>query len=370
MSFDDGLMLGLMLGGDGGGSGGDEKWHLPENWIPIPEPGQKQIVMLIEIAKGSENNINNPALAFGSQYDIEGIGSIDWGDGYIDIVSQEKSQEHSGRYTHIYSQAGLYIITITLPVYISGSFFFTSPSTAHVSGDMFPGGEAIYTFTTMQTAKTGWVRAIKLGNDAYVSNNVMSTDFGQFGGLVYLKYCGNSFDYVSDKRGLHTSNRGLCKIDFENLPTEIPESMCASCYSLKEADFVRNVKDIPNSAFSNCYGLKSVDLSSAETLGTNAFSLCYQLKEINAPKVTSIANAFSNCFGLRKILASSLLSLPTGMFTNFAYNIVWIDTPSLIDVPSGVLNNFSSLQKFTYANNCDFHGYNFLANYNLYPKPE
>ena len=350
-----------------GGEGGDD-WALPENWINIPEPKQNQIVILIEVPADRVNNLSYPALGIGSSYGFSG-GSVDWGDGYVDNMDYSVDD----KYAHIYSKAGLYIVTINCSDNMQGiSLYYSSLGQSHVSGDIIPGGEeSKHSFSMNQAPQNIWVRAVKFGNNTYISLGSSQPMKSMFQNIVYVKYCGNSFDFVYNKTGLFTNCWFLCKIDFEVLPSEIPASMCSACYSLKTIDFAKNVKNIPSAAFYNCYGILKADLLSAESMEYNSLSGCYMLKEINAPKLTRMADqSFRDCYGLRKFSAAMLTSIPAYIFY-YAYNLEEIDTPSLMDLSANSYIGYCySLKKFTYADGCNFNGIVFNNLPALYPKPE
>lgn len=363
MSFDDSFMMGLMLGGDGGGGGGDEEeeWHIPENWINIPEPEDNQIVILIEIP---ETGINIPVLAItpADYTAVSGVENVDWGDGYTDFMLTGNSVS----YTHFYSSPGLYIITINGSDNMSGISLLRGVSSAYASGEMFPDPQIID--GRGRTSNNSYIRAIKFGNGTY---SVLSLNgSGELSGLVYVKYCGNSFELVSNKVDLHDSCGALCRVDIDVLPTKLPASMCRDCVSLKDADFTKNVEELSTSIFNNCYSLKRVDLSSLVTLDATTFYQCFTLKEINAPKLEAISNnLFFKTYRLQKFTAPLLTELPANTFSGTS-SLVEINTPSMMNVAKTALSGCYSLQKFIYAEGCNFNGNTFEGCPALYPKPQ
>ena len=112
MSFDDGFMLGLSLGGGGGGSGGgDEDWTFPEHWLDIPDPEPNQVIIYVEAESAGYGFVVQ--FHSNSDTDYTRSGVVEWGDGTSSaVVSTAELSASNFRICHKYTDAGQYIVKI------------------------------------------------------------------------------------------------------------------------------------------------------------------------------------------------------------------------------------------------------------------
>ena len=236
MSFDDGLMLGLMLGG-GGSGGGDEDWTPPEDWLPVPEPGAYEICLLIDVISTS----NKLQINLGRPEDSNngyGTLTIDWGDGTVESwkgidTTEDLSLVWSVEY-HAYEATGQYVIKILAT---EQSCFFQDISFS--------------TNIKILIVKCG--DEIILNNDD-ISGSTSSTQ-NVFYNRQYLQYA-----KIGGKGGLPRSNAfyqcfSLRKIDIGIPPSVIPTTTFGSCYNLRKFDF-SEVTEIQKRGFTGSYFLK------------------------------------------------------------------------------------------------------------------
>lgn len=282
-------------------SGGKEKigdeWQLPKVILDMPEASKYQIILLYEV---TENTINKPVLSITLMpYDYDGSENIDWGDG----ISTNIIQDYSYTYSHFYTATGFYIIKINcsaLTKYINlnkviGSTFIT--------GGSFPPSGIEINFGNSPTYREN-IRAIKFGENIY-SDTIVEAE-NDFTGLIYVKYCGNSYNIAAESLGednlyylRHYGCSALCRVDFDVLPEKIPQKMFYGCVALRNAPFAKNLTEIPQSAFQNCTALGSADISSAETVGAIAFQNCTSLSNLMySDDCTFGTNCFQNCYSL------------------------------------------------------------------------
>lgn len=352
---------------EGGGGGDDDEWKFPESWPDIPEPSAKQIVMLIEIPETPQSygGVNQPSLRLNFYPYGNANCSIDWGDGCI----SHPIDTYSYDMTHFYHEAGLYIITMsgvsdTAHMYIqNGQFTGNLITNTPVSDDDM----VIYISVP---SHQGCIRAIKFGSEMRTDNVI--SGFENYTGLVYLKFCGNSFDF---KFNHALSNLySLKRMDVEKTEAksigDYYNFNFASNWCLEKIDFTKNIPDLSQLNISNCYALKKIDLTSAKIINSSVFTgQNSDVEEINAPNLESLTSSITGNYSLKKIYAPKLTDLPENCFNN-CYNLEEVYTPSLMNVPANAFQECYSLQKFTYAEGCNFNGNTFENCPQLYPKPQ
>lgn len=332
MSFDDGFMLGLSLGGGGGGTGGGDDWTFPEHWLDIPDPEPNQVIMYVEANAGDVA----PIICLN-----EGNGSITYGD---DGYTYEWPEGYWYAAYHVYQTAGQYIITITannLIVNPNSSY----SNTAFMVGHIIEGYQGVYNGNSEQCC---CIRAIKVGSSIICGTTagdktpIYGIHYGD--NLVYLKFCGA---LSNDNPSFHNLY-AMRKIDFTIPPSSFNDIAFQNCYALERADFTTNVTTFGDGMFSNCYCLKSVDLSNAEVIGTGTFGSCYTLSRIIAPNLTTMGgNNFNVCYNLEEFYA-----------------------PKLTEIAEKDFSYCYSLQKLTLADGCNVNGNTFSRCPQLYPKPQ
>ena len=328
MSFDDGFILGLSLGGGGGGSTPDI-WQPPSHWPQIPEPADNQAIFYVEVP-GAAPSIS---ISFGDGRNGEyGNGTIDWGDGYVDRIPEN----YAYACIHPYSAAGGYIITATCNgapwININNKYYNFIMNTPVNSQDYKSG---------LQRS----LKAVKLGkNVKFVTIPDSANDmYGMT--LIYMKFAGEIQTFrFQNYRALEKIEAAVLSNAFSDGGSEF-----MYCYSLHDLDFLKDYAgDIPTNAFDGCYSLTSVNLPNVTSIGNNAFISCYSLKSINLPNVTSLGDTvFSACYSLKELIMPKVSSVGANEF-NSCYN----------------------LRSLTVADGCNFNGNQFTYCPALYPKPQ
>ena len=307
MSFDDGFMLGLSLGGGGGGSGGGDEWTPPEDWIPVPEPGEYEAYFLIDITDSASHDfyatfVNYEDYSFGSSY-------VDWGDGNAGIWDGK---------THTYSNAGQYLVKYVVDAQHNGFYRV---------GGTYP------------------LLIAKLGSGIRIMPNTSSSNSHLFANQHRLKY-------VS------------C---FES---EIPEKAFFHCYNLERYDGMENIKSIEANAFSGCVNLKKVKLPLCEHMGTYAFGICEALQALEAPSCISIGErAFYSCRVLSKISIESCTSIGDYAF-NLCSALLSVNIPLCVSIGTQGFAGCFNLYNFTANESCTYGDYCFRSCVRLNPRPD
>lgn len=290
MSFDDGLMVGLMLGGGSGGSGDtvpdpDPDWGY---WRSLPDPTSSQVIYVVD-AKSTDTTKTQNDFIYLDMVGYDGdlktpTWLIDWGDGTTTQVISESSAQH------IYASLGRYVITCTALDKYKGTVYSGSYSSHN---DLL---------------------AVKYGSDTdcYVGGN---QTYWQTQSLKFFKHLGDSVF-----RNYYFENCYWLKaVELANPLTDVPQSMFLSCYALKKIDLSK-VVTVGQYAFEYS-GLEKVDMPLCTDIGQSGFNSCLALKKISAPLCTTVgssafyqdyslisaefadgctfdANAFLNCFSL------------------------------------------------------------------------
>lgn len=353
------VVIGYALGyndGLGGGSGGGDDWQPPE----FPEPLDNQITMFVDI---TEERVGLPALVFALSNKKSnwtygtGAETVDWGDGNID----SSKNDYSACFTHCYSKAGQYAVTVNLTpnggdystLYGSDCIGFltrtySSAETIILSGGYNAEDFVNYTISPYQNA----LRAIKIGKSVGLTVRLSNAAYG----VTYIKYCGEPYDYYSNVNGNSISFagcQGLVKMDFDISPYDNTfENAPFNRTSLQKADFLKNAKSLNSYIFSGAQCIGSADLSNLERLegGGTLFLSNNAVTELYLPKLTRENGTFriaQNCPALRKVYAPNITSIEQNDF-----------------------QGCYALQELVLAENCNLNGNTFDTCYSLYPKPK
>ena len=318
-----------------GGEGGDDDWQPPEGWIDIPEPEAYQVTMLVD-TYFTKTSVSITLTNETGTWSASGAPTIDWGDGTVTVF-----EPRARGYSHTYDETGQYIITVT-GAENENIIYFTSASYENS------------------------ILAIKIGTSMGITGS--NTDY--FVNLVYLKFKGRP-RHEFTPFNFQNAYSLIC-VDFESgypYDGDFRDSAFQNCYSLKKAPFTRNLKRIPAQMFQNCRSLESVDLSSAVTVEGSTFFNCHSVKKINAPLLENLSRGeFYACYSLLYFSAPKL-TLIDECFRQ-CDSLKEVNTPLVNSVSLYSFTTCYQLQKFIYADGCDFNGNTFSSCPQLYPKPE
>ena len=294
--------------------GGGDDWTPPEDWLPVPEPGDYEIYLLVDIVDVSSASstlafvLTRPVDA-GTGYDSL---TIDWGDGtiqsWLGIENGGTSWSQSDT-IHTYTAIGQYIVKI---VASAGSCFLQR---------IIPNGN-----------QASVVLIAKLGREIVVNNDSISggTDHTQ---RAFYNQCRLHYVKLGGKGGLP---RGLgfynCttlrKVEIAIPPTIIPDRTFLYCYNLKKFDF-SEVTEIADRGLQYSYFPK-LDLPKCTSIGTDGVMCCPITKEVTAPLCASVGNnGFIDDFGIEKAIFSENCIFGTDCFQSCF---------SLIPRPDGSIN--------------------------------
>lgn len=286
-----------------------DDWSPPEWWIPVPEPGEYDIYILIQVIKPGVKF----QLTLGDSLGDAGVGTVhyDWGDGTEDI----SDQEHWSIPNHAFAEAGQYLIHITGD---GNAYFFrnlTFRDKAEIVGLII---------------KTGSKIAYRI--DYYDERNY-SYD---------ALFAGKSFKYI---KAMHPDG-----LPFKNATA----NYFSSCYGLNKIELAKKISgDLPDYIFASCYALKnlnqfSIDCENITSVGKYAFGDCNRLENVNFPCCTLVQDqAFNNCRNLIYANFSNCTAVGN-------YGFAWC----------------YNLQEFIVADNCTYGSNCFNGCNSLYPRPD
>lgn len=274
MSFDDGLMLGLMLGGGGSSPPQSEDWEPPSSWLTVPEPAANEVKVLIDIRTNPTSYLCN---SWGYMHDGDGnynngAYDIDYGNGVSATVPQGCSAPVESIYP--YTATGQYIITFS--------------STAR------------FYYRAVDTESSPTILMIKYGSG--IGNGNTGYQTGNFYNCSRLQYIKFGVSYIGQNFIGYNKPQNLRRADFVDNPLTIADNAFSNLYVLATIKGVESITTIGQYAFWGCYSLHKIDASSCATVGNYAFSNCISLSSATfADGCTFGNNAFNGCSNLYPI---------------------------------------------------------------------
>lgn len=315
---------------------------------------------------------------------VNGTVEVDWGDGSSTDTLTGTSLTTASTVQHTYSEAGDYIITLTVN---SGGFaFFGTSGAAHILK------KSTATTANISRVYANAVQRVEMGANANIGSyafnyccnlaSITIPDNVTSIGNSAFSYC-HSLTSITIPDGMTSINSdafsacfSLSSITIPNGVMSISDNAFIYCYTLPSITIPDGVTSISKGAFSYCYTISSITISDNVTsIGDSAFSYCYNLAPITIPggvtningsafhtcysftfitipdSVTSIgSNAFRNCYGLGEIHFLSTTP-PTVSASNVFQNL---QTDCKIYVPAGTLEaytratNYPSSSTYTY----------------------
>lgn len=318
-----------MLYGESGEQSDD--WQPPAEWIPVPEPGEYDIYILLQAYTGAyrDTGMNFDYMLAQETTGYTGYGNIhcDWGDGTEDDLNK------MGYPQHTYTEEGQYLIHITAD---ENTSFCRGSSTNQAHWLIFKSG----------TKMTFFCKEYEDNNSYYLMNT--------FSGRNRLKYV-----KINHPQGIPLLKRDqffnncLClqKLELGQIYSgDILSYTFSNCYALKKfpVDF-DNITSVKDYGFNYCHALRNLHMTNCVSIGRSAFGGNYGgLETVFLPNCTSIGDsAFSGCYRLKSVYAPNCTSVGSGAFAS-CYN----------------------LQEIVVAEDCTFGTNCFQSCYSLYPRPD
>jgi len=364
MSYDDGLITGLLLGSGGGSGDDDEPLYLSDPdyalYQALPEPAENQIVGLIRVSGNGEEIYLLDITGWISENGVV-YGTIDYGDGTVQDITSNWSYNRS----HVYAEKGDYTVV------------FTDNSNGVISHVYF-----------RRTAPKSYPIAVKIGANAVYLNFEYS--------IALLKYIEFNSGYFFENNGRFSATM-LHRIDFlsDYKPTVIADDTFSACNSLDFSnlqDFFSEVTDVGKNAFANCFQMKKISLPKCTKLGTSTFSNCYNLEEIDLSSYEFIPNyCFASCNSLKNVNLSICTEISERAFQycyslknanapkctkigNSAFfqnqTLTEINAPQCTEVGSQGFSGCTNLVTANFAEECSFGNNAFSYCQSLIPAPD
>lgn len=285
MSFDDGFILGLSLGGGGGGSA-DDKWIRPSDWPELGTPADNQIIMLITTQWNTSPYESFRAYADksgGQRFESSLAITVDWGDGTVENLETEIGTK--------FLDFGHYFYTShenTAPTWNDGPILNNG---AHVFVIKLTLPDGVYIVYGEKCEPLD----VHIGKNIKFYRCLIDCEL-----LSHIKFFG--WQPSEDNYGIgFAQNHCLQSVEATEPFTAIPDRFFTGCMLLQEIDLSKCVTIGKESFYSN-YNLKKITAPLLETIGDSAFGYCHNLKTVESPKLLSVvSHAFTYCYSLLDI---------------------------------------------------------------------
>lgn len=226
---------------------------------------------------------------------VNGTVEVDWGDGSSTDTLTGTSLTVASTVQHTYSEAGSYVITLTV---YSGRFeFFGTSDVAHILK------KSDAATANVSNVYANAVQRVEMGANA---------DLGNYA----FRYCCN-----------------LVSITIPDGMTNIGVNAFQNCHDLTFITIPDGVTSINSNTFQNCYNLASITIPDSMTyIGSNAFMNCHGLISITIPDgVTGIGvKTFQNCSSLASI------TIPDGVTLIYSSMFQSCSSLASVTIPDGV----------------------------------
>ncbi len=299
--------------------GGDDDWQPPEWWIPVPEPGDYDIYILLQAYTDNYGYGKEFKYMLGRETDgYIGYGHVhcDWGDG------TENDYYEKGYPQHTYTEDGQYLIHITADentTFCKGDannqarwLIFKSGAKMTFFCDDFDKNNRYY---IMYTFGGKYSKHIKINHPKGVPLDKRNDFFSFCQSLQKLEMNQIKPENIADGTFSRCYALKSFPIDFDNI-TSVGKNAFSEC-SLNKLH-MENCLSIDHGAFASNYtDLETVVLPNCKSIGNSAFASCYRLKSVYAPKCTFIDNsAFVSCYNLQEIVVADDCTFGTNCFAN------------------------------------------------------
>lgn len=281
-----------------------------------------------------------------------GTVTIDWGDGSSISSLTGTSNSTIKNVQHTYTDAGDYVITLT--VSSGGSFAFLGGSQCTY---LFRGnGSNQY----MNRHFASCLNKIEMGTGAYirnysflycinletitVNNNAFLSSSALFAGCSKLKFVtipnsspvgGSIFQYngsmkhISFPKSVDTVGNSIVyysfnikRLVFPNSVTTIGISIAGYNFNIKEVYLSNNITSITANAFDACNNIKKITIpASVTTIATKAFRSCYTVKEYHFKSTTP--PTLDNVDAFTGIASDCVMYVPSAKLNDYKTATNW-----------------------------------------------
>lgn len=336
--FDDGMVIGLVIGKKKFKGGGKKEvpWEYPKEWLPLPDAGEGECIMLIRPSESRKTFTPCFATYYSSRLtdfpDYKLV--IDWGDGNVETFNNERlAQELSNTkmyYPHEYADefVGKYLLVKMQTMY---AYYTNSDGSTNRIATMFRG-----------------IRANS--NDVYpvlavsVGKSFETPDGGNSINAMYVRFCMDDFNELSVDSiyndwstkpysgyyryafSIFTSSFTK-RIDFTGNPTTFGSEYFDSSWSqtLKEITGIETVEKFGGTNgyfyFSGNTPMDTISFPNVTEIPKNYFSYSSNIRELYFPKCKKIGSG-SLCYDycLQKVTVAKGCEIdPTALQNNNQY---------------------------------------------------
>lgn len=230
------------------GEGGGDDWSPPDWWIPVPEPKENEVLILVDIIDNPQSySASNWGYMHDGTNNYHGTFTIDYGNGVSGTVKDGNSAPID--INTPYTAKGQYIITM-----VSDDRLFYRP--------------------VDQNRNT--VLMIKCGANISCRNSGMSASYNLYG-LNRTQYIQLGGEPLIENGFLYNA-KCIKKVKYLNSPAEIPDYAFNNLATLSYLEGVNGVTSIGQYAFSGCSSLRKIrTLPEDCTFGRDAFMGCYSM---------------------------------------------------------------------------------------------
>lgn len=261
----------------GGSEGGD--WQPPEWWIPVPEPKEYEIYILVWVT-----NANNKFDLRLQNKETEGSGFAgvfaDWGDG---TDTSYPAEFYWGSVEHKFQEPGQYLIKIVTSE--SLNVVYAHGSIQNCYWQIVKTGSNILFVTDIKDENKSYgtplsnhnrLKYIKINNAKGLPFDKTNYYFERDYALQKIELKKAMSGNIPDRCFNGNAFMDLQQILDGNSVTSVGEFAFADCHSLRKIIFP-NCTSVGNYAFQNCYNLQEVVVADNCTFGTDCFQNCYSL---------------------------------------------------------------------------------------------
>lgn len=291
--------------------GGGDAWQPPAEWIPVPEPREYDIYVLVNTQQPQAGI----AMILADTNNGGGYGTIfcDWGDGTTEEITG------FAYISHLYDGIGQFLIHIVcddntnfisvLSASPYGAFYLI----VKTGSNIFWAVKTMVTYT--DTSMLNSLKSLTILNENSISdiNNQGLDSVISFRNMRSLQKLQCPKIYVSNLNASNGFLGGPSTKNMKNILQCLDLSKCTSVkktsindrgrgllynYSLTELT-LPNCTYIDDYMFENCEGLRKIIAPKCTYVGVQAFRNCYSLELAEfASNCTFGTNAFQNCYSV------------------------------------------------------------------------
>ena len=282
-------------------------------------------------------------LVVSNKYKTLGYGIINWGDGTIDCL-------HDNKFAHIYENPGVYTIkghfTFGSGYICTTSLYSVLTEVKHIAGDTKNLDQAFRYCTSLTKVNLGGLQP-----------EILSDMFNGCSNLVEVVFDNMDCTKVTNMSNMFNGCSRLGSLDFTGLEFEKLENMYymfSGCTSLNDLNININTDKVTNMAgmFNVCSSLQTVDLNSFNTecvtTMANMFNGCVSLQEIdlssfNTPQVIDVHQMFNNCSSLSSINMENFNTESTTDMSGMFNGCVILTELNIDNFNTSIVTNMSNM---------------------------